>query len=75
MFSAAHVRTYNLVKYGRAKSAGMEGGPPLQSLASETTLARSTYTTKWAIKISVHELEFKCKLEIIWNKNQKLLHL
>jgi hypothetical protein len=30
---------------------------------------------KWAIKISVYELEFNCKLEVIWNKNQKLPHL
>jgi hypothetical protein len=24
---------------------------------------------KMGLKISVHELEFNCKLEVIWNKN------
>jgi hypothetical protein len=30
---------------------------------------------KMGLKISVHELEFNCKLEVMWNKNQKLPHL
>jgi hypothetical protein len=59
----------------QANSTGMEGGPPLQSHAWETTLARNTYIANRATRILVDKLESIANWKKIWIINKRWAYL